>query len=191
MEPENGRHEHPGMSSEGMFDANKVLHIIGIEKGMTLVDAGCADGHLSIAASSMVGKVGQIHSIDIHQPSLENLKEKIDRNGIENIDVHLHDLREGDLLSDETADVVLFSNVLHGFIHNGEMGPVMDWVLRIMKKDGKLAIIEFRKDIDSSGPPVEHRVSSDGLKRIMLKFGLHIKYIFNINQDHYLSIFTG
>ncbi len=66
-------HKHHGKSTRDILDPKIVLSAMGLKQGQTLMDAGCGDGHISLVASSLVGTEGKIFSLDVYQPSLDQL----------------------------------------------------------------------------------------------------------------------
>ncbi|MGA1848888.1 MAG: methyltransferase domain-containing protein, partial [Thermoplasmatota archaeon] len=89
------RHEHHGMTSRGKFDDTAILKLIGVSGGQRFLDAGCADGHFSIAASKLVGEAGHVFSFDIHEPSLKSFREEVSSLGIAHITIANVDVRGG------------------------------------------------------------------------------------------------
>ena len=120
-------HEHSGKSSRIFFKPNKILEPLHLDKSMTLLDAGCGDGYLSVAAAK---KVKKVYAIDIHEESINKLKSK----NIPNIEA-----RVGDFSILPNVDVCLLVNVLHGLIANEE--PI-DELMKIKK----IAVVEFKKN---------------------------------------------
>lgn len=185
-----GRHEHGGLTSRGSFPNREILLEVGVKKGDTFLDAGCGDGHFSITASEIVGPDGLVFSFDKHAYSLDLLNEEIDDKCIENIVVNKVDLTAGVPLKDGSIDVILFSNVLHGFVHNGEMEQVLKWIGKILKPEGRIAVIEFRKEETPMGPPLDHRVSSKELEGIFSELDLKLIRRRDLSEDHDLLIFA-
>ncbi|MGA1822358.1 MAG: class I SAM-dependent methyltransferase [Thermoplasmatota archaeon] len=184
-----GRHEHGGMSSRGSFQNREVLLEAGLRSGAVFLDAGCGDGHFSITASEIVGPDGLVFSFDKHTYSLELLNEEVDDRWIENIVVNRVDLTQGVPLRSGSIDMIFFSNVIHGFVYNGEMESVMKWAGRVLKEKGRIAVIEFRKEETPNGPPVDHRVSSDELMDIFSGLNLKLLKTKEITEDHDLFVF--
>jgi len=185
----NGRHEHHGKSSIGLFDDDSILMKIGLKNGQTFLDGGCADGHFSIAASRLVGDGGRIHSFDVHKPSLDSLRSEITLKGISNIDVHDHDLREKLPLDNLSIDHLFLSNVLHGFAYNKELDVVIFNLIKVLRKDGSLTLIEWDKDNVSRGPPKDHRLSFIEIRDLLEPYGFTSILKENVGSEHVLMSF--
>jgi ubiquinone/menaquinone biosynthesis C-methylase UbiE len=181
------RHEHSGMTSRGDFDPRSVLQMAGVKRGQTIIDAGCGDGHLSMAASEIIGREGFVHALDIHGPSIELLRRSIEEKGYRNICPHMTDMTRGFELPDSSADMVLMSNVLHGLVHNGEDGPVIKEVVRVLRPGGVFVVIEFRKAETGFGPPLSIRIGPDDIAKLLAGKGMGALDTFVISPALYLA----
>lgn len=186
---EGHKHVHGGHTSQGTFDPLMAFNIIGIEKGSNVLDAGCGDGYLSMIASRLVGENGKVYSYDIHESSIFILKKRIEHGRFKNIEAEVQDLLSPLPIDDNSLDLIIFSNVIHGFIVNGEMEKIIELIGSKLKNQGELAIIEFMKKDSSAGPPVEDRCSAKELEEHLSTSGLQLKDTHTLSDDHYLSIF--
>jgi len=184
-----GRHEHLGRTSRGMFDDISVLEKIGVSEGHRFLDAGCADGHFSIAASQLVGASGHVFSYDIHEPSLELFREEVGWREIKNITVENKDVRQDLPVEDGTLDHFFMSNVMHGFVYNGESDQVILNMRRKLKRGGKLSFIEWDKENVERGPPKEHRLSFEEMKEILADKGFRPIFKDMASPQHVLMQF--
>ena len=163
---------------------DKILQDIGVERGSLFVDVGCGTGHFSLPALDIVGKEGKVYALDVSQEMLDSL---IDKSGSPK-GSNLKTLRSREyefLLSAEIADYVLMSSVLHEvdnptrFLEEG---------IRVLKKQGKIIVIEWIKADMDSGPPKEHRISLDETKKIVNDLGLAVIRASNINEKYYMIV---
>lgn len=184
-----GRHEHAGMSSRGDFDGRSVLVKAGLRKGHLMIDAGCGDGHLSLAASEIVGRNGSVHALDVHGPSIDALKSTVREKDLRNIHPGLVDITNGLPFPNGVFDMVLISNVLHGLVHNREETLFLNEVERVLRPGGKFTVIEFRKEVTAKGPPLEVRLSIDDIKGSLKGTDLIENIRMGISSSHYMAIF--
>lgn len=181
-------HKHGGKSSEAILDAKRVLSSIKLSEGDVFMDAGCGDGFISREASKIVGDEGQVLAVDQYSPSLDILREKVREEGIKNLEVVEADLTRTLPLEDETADLCLMANVLHGFLYNEELDQVIPELLRILKTGGRLAIVEFKKIEGTPGPPLSSRITAEDVNSSLETRGFQSIEELEVGPYHYAVI---
>jgi ubiquinone/menaquinone biosynthesis C-methylase UbiE len=179
-------HEHHGKTSRDILSAEEVLEATGLKKGDVFLDAGCGDGFISIEASNRVGNHGNIYALDVYPESIEIVKQEIKDRNLQNIDVILADITDTIPLNESIIDIVLMANVLHGFVASGEVDKVMNNIVRVLKQGGIFAVVEFRKDENSRGPPVNVRISPEVVSQILNAYGFDIVDTYEIGAYHYV-----
>ena len=86
---------------------------VGIRHKHTVLDLGCGTGNYAIPAARVVGKGGKVYAIDKNRKSLDELIQRTEERGLENIEI-ADVSEESDLpLQDESIDVVLLYDVIH------------------------------------------------------------------------------
>lgn len=83
-----------------------------IKEGDIVLDYGCGPGSYTIAAAERVGENGNIFAADIHPLAIEKVKQKAKKLGFKHIETIQTDCDTG--LKDESVDVVICFDVLHG-----------------------------------------------------------------------------
>ncbi|MBC8275885.1 MAG: class I SAM-dependent methyltransferase [Chloroflexi bacterium] len=63
----------------------KLLKAAGLKSGQKVLEVGCGPGFFTIPAAKIVGNEGLIYAVDIHPLAVERVKEKIEREGVENV----------------------------------------------------------------------------------------------------------
>jgi len=182
------KHFHHGRSSREILDPKRVLKTIGLKEGDVFLDAGSGDGYMSIAASSTVGNEGKVYAIDIYEESTEILKEKIKELNIENIIPIVADISENIPINDEIIDLCYMANVLHGFVQNKDVNEVMKEIKRVMKPGGNFAVVEFKKEESSHGPPMHIRITPEEVRKIVESHDLKVKKVEEVGKYHYTVI---
>jgi ubiquinone/menaquinone biosynthesis C-methylase UbiE len=183
------RHTHPGRPSSIFFSLDQVLGKLGIKEGNIILDAGCGDGFISLAASKLVGESGLVFAVDIDQQSIERLIQVARENRIENIDVIKADISKTLPIENRIIDFCLMVNVFHGIVENGETRPVFREMQRILKYDGKLVIVDFKKIESYPGPPISIRLEPEKMEFILREHGFEKGDYFEIGNYHYAMVF--
>ncbi|MBO8142979.1 MAG: class I SAM-dependent methyltransferase [Thermodesulfobacterium sp.] len=185
---EKHKHHHAGKSSRAIISASEVFDLLNLPQGITFLDAGCGDGYFSIEAALKLGLKSIIIAIDIHKESLEKLKQEVKKRKLSNIEIIEADITKKLPLKDKSIDVYFVSNVLHGFDEK-EKEELVKEVKRLLKKDGKFIVIEFKKEPTPVGPPLEIRISEEELKKFLENFGFQFEKSWEVSPYNYLSIF--
>ena len=185
---ESGKHVHHGRSTKEILDPNRVLSAIGLKKGDTFLDAGSGDGYMSLAASKIIGDEGKIYAVDAWEESINTFKEEIKKENIKNIETIVADIIQKIPIADESVDILYMGNVLHGFVENNEVEPVMKEIQRVIKEGGSFAVVEFKKIENSPGPPLHVRITPEEVEEIVKPYGFIVKEVEDVGTYHYAVI---
>ncbi|ADZ08949.1 Methyltransferase type 11 [Methanobacterium lacus] len=180
-------HRHHGKTSRDILGAEEILDVINLKSGDKFLDAGCGDGYVSIEASKLVGSNGKIFALDVYPESIEGVAKEVKEKGIENLEPILADVTDSIPLDDDSVDAVLMSNVLHGF-GDEELETVLKNINRVIKKDGKFAVVEFRKVQGERGPPFDVRLHPSDVSQILSKHGYKVVKSQEIATLHYIVV---
>ena len=161
------------------------------------MDAGCGDGYISKRAIEKYLLDGKVYAVDFFDESISELKEYVEKNNISNlIPIEADIAKTIPGVDDGSVDVVLMLNVFHGFSEPGQREDVIDELKRIIKPDGRIAIMEFKPIEMTWGPPRDIRISHAELEKTFNEYGLKKTHLtVDIGQDigeaksHYLIIF--
>ena len=190
-------HKHHAKSSINFLDSDEILEKLDLNGDEVFMDAGCGDGHIAIKALKDYLPDGMAYAVDNYDISINELEEYKQENGLENLINILADITQDiPQIEDDAIDMIFMLNVVHGFKAAGNMDDVIEKLLRILKTDGKIAIVEFRPIEWTFGPPLEIKYAPDELEEIFNNHGFKKVYL---NEDlgqegleeksHYLIIF--
>jgi ubiquinone/menaquinone biosynthesis C-methylase UbiE len=185
------RHIHPGRPSSIFFTPDQVLGKLGIKEGDIILDAGCGDGFISLAASELVGESGLVFAVDLDPHSIDKVIQMARKKRIENIDVINADISRTLSIENRIIDLCLMVNVFHGIEENGETRAVMREMKRILKYDGKIVIVDFKKIESFPGPPVSTRLEPKRMESVLREHGFEKKDYFEIGKYHYAMVFRN
>ena len=196
MMPENGHRAH-GFSSAFFLDSDEILKELDLKGNETFMDAGCGDGHIAIKVIEEYLPDGHVYAVDVYDASIEDMETYKKENNIENLTNIEADITEGiPGVDDESIDVVLLVNVFHGFKASRKLDEAVDELARIIKKDGKIAIMDYKAWDVPKGPPTQMRSSPEDLEKLFAGHGLKMTYLNEeIGEDipegksHYLIMF--
>lgn len=179
-------HVHHSKSTKDILSADKVLSAAGLKSGDVFLDAGCGDGYISIAASPLVGGEGKVYAIDVYPESIEIVKKDVQKKGIKNLEAIIADLTSEIPLIDDSVDLCVMANVLHGFVENGELDKVLPEIKRVIKLGGIFSVVEFKKIEGLQGPPFEVRLNPQDVENVLIKYGFEVTETVEVGKYHYL-----
>jgi len=129
-----------------------ILNAVNIKPDSVVADLGCGSGYFTVP---LAAKAKKVYGIDVQKEMIDYLREKIRKLKIKNVTLIVSKPSEIPL-ENESIDVLLSVNTLHEFDNRKRM---IDEMKRVVKKGGRLLIVDFMKKDTGFGPPVTIRVS--------------------------------
>ncbi|MDO5823080.1 class I SAM-dependent methyltransferase [Methanobrevibacter sp.] len=192
----NGHRAH-GFSSVHFLDSDEIISELNLKGDETFMDAGCGDGHIAIKVLDDYLPNGTVYAVDVYDASIEDMETYKNENNVENLINIEADIPKGiPGVEDESVDVVLMVNVFHGFKASRTADDAIDEFARIIKRDGKIAIMDYKAWDVPKGPPTAFRSHPSELEELFAKHGLKMTYLNEeIGEDipegksHYFIVF--
>jgi len=157
-------HRGRGPSSFWMHEPDVIFHELDLKPGDVFLDLGCGTGDYSICAAEEVGESGIVYAVDLQQDLIYSLIKKADTIGLGNIKGVTSSISEPLPFEDESVDVCLISTVLHS-IDLEKYGEILfREIHRLLKPEGRLFVIECKKEEMQFGPPLHMRLSPEDLE---------------------------
>jgi len=139
---------------EGALDA------IGVPQGSTVAEIGAGVGYVVLKLSKRVGPTGKVFANDIQPGMLSRLRENTTRLGIRNVTNVLGEI-DDPKLPDNRMDLIMMVDVYHEL---SEPQKMLRGVRSALKPNGRLVLLEYRKE-DPKIPILEdHKMSVAGVK---------------------------
>jgi ubiquinone/menaquinone biosynthesis C-methylase UbiE len=178
-----------GRGSFWMHDPEIVFGALSLNEGDAFLDMGCGPGDYSIRASEIVGDSGIVYALDRWQDVIDDLAEKAGSRGLGNIRAIVSDITEHLPVSDESVDLCFISTVLHSLDLADVEKSLFSEIHRVLKRGGRLAIIECKKEEQQFGPPLSMRLSPEEIERSAVRYGFEKVGLVDLGFN-YLIIFT-
>ncbi|MHB1150723.1 MAG: class I SAM-dependent methyltransferase [Eubacteriales bacterium] len=144
-----------------VLPAGSVLEKLGLTAMDIVADIGCGIGYFTIPAAVIVN-INMVYALDTSEEMLADVEVKAKAARVSNIITVRTD--EYDLkLPEESVSFALLVNVLH------EVDNKQKFLLeikRILKQNGSIAIVEWKKEDMETGPSVSHRIGTEELKEL-------------------------
>jgi ubiquinone/menaquinone biosynthesis C-methylase UbiE len=139
---------------------NNILKEVEIKPGFHVLDYGCGPGSYSIAAAKLVSESGKVYALDIHPLAIKKVQNTAFKKKLTNIETILSDCATG--LPDESIDVVLLYDILHGL---GKTHEILAELHRVLKPDGILSLSDHHiKEED-----ITSKITEPGLFKLARK----------------------
>ncbi len=163
----------------GKVTPERLLRSLGLKEGDTLADVGCGPGFFTIPAARIVGPEGTVYAIDTQQEMLESLKERNPPPNVVPVKSGEHSMP----IEGGSADMALAAYVLH---EAEDKALFLSEVKRILRKGGKAVIIDWKKQSEEHGPPVEERITEGEAEGFLAGAGFSRMETASLNESHYL-----
>jgi ubiquinone/menaquinone biosynthesis C-methylase UbiE len=173
-----------------LIDVNLLFERAKIEEKMKVADLGCgSSGHFVFPGAKIVGKKGIMYAVDILRTALEAINKRARVENLPNIKTVWSDLEIFGATKIEAGslDVGLLINTLY---QSHKRAEILRESIRLLKKNGKLVIVEWKNIAAPFGPPAEERVKKDLVENAAKKFGLRPDDEFEAGPYHYGLIYT-
>ncbi|MEB3102433.1 class I SAM-dependent methyltransferase [Ferviditalea candida] len=161
----------------------QILGLLKLNETDIILDLGAGSGYFTIPAAQLTK--GQVYALEVEKRMLEALRERVDAEGLSNVE-----LVEGAIeeipLQDGLADHVIASLVLH------EVEPLskgLKEIQRMLKPGGNCLCLEWEKKETPQGPPLHHRIHSDEMKQAVEQAGFTVESVTFPTDSHYILIF--
>ena len=179
-----------GKSSFGLIDTAKFFRELDLKEGVTFLDVACGWGSYSLAASDIVGKEGRVYAVDLWEEGILNLRKEAASKGNRNLEAFVSDVSQNIPIENACVDVCLMATVLHDLVGDKVDQQAMKEVARVVKSEGILVIVEYKKKEGPPGPPKPVRLSPQEVDTLVSAFGFRQKHLTEIGDNHYMQIFT-
>lgn len=168
-----------------LFDINKILSKISLEEGQQVADLGCGNfGFFVFPLARLVGIKGKVYAVDILKSVLDQIKKEAKTRNLPQITPvwsNLEIFKETKIPSNG-LDTALIINVLN---QSDKRIDFLREAVRLLKRGGKLLIIDWQIGDTPFGPPVTRRVNPENIKAAAPKIGLVLQEEFDAGNYHY------
>ncbi len=149
------------------------IDLLNLRQGMVVADVGAGVGYFVEPIAKRVGPTGLVYANDIQPAMLELLKERMSRAGLRNYHTVLG-AEDDPRLPSGAIDLILLVDVYHEFSRPQEM---LQKMRQALKPDGRLVLLEYRKE--DPGIPIrrEHKMSVAEVKAEVEPEGFQLKTV--------------
>lgn len=149
------RFESPGRE---VYDlADEIVDALQLKPGMQVADIGAGTGLFTRRFAKQLGDNGKVYAIDISNEFIRNIVNQAKQSGLKNIQ-GIVNTDKSITLGANTVDLAFLCDTYHHFEYPRAM---LQSIRKALKKNGRLVVIDFRKDPQVSSRWVMGHVRAD------------------------------
>lgn len=175
----------PDIKKSLLFDIEKIISKIKLTEGSSVADLGCGNfGFFVWPLAKVVGRNGKVYAVDILKDGLNEIHRRALKENYPQIKTIWSNLEifKATKIETNSLDAVILVNVLHQMEKKSE---ALRESLRLLKRGGKILIVEWGNNESPFGPKPEKRVRLESLRLAAEKLNLEIKEEFLAGPYHY------
>lgn len=155
-----------------------VLREAGLKSGGSFADIGCGPGFFTLPAAHIVGEKGVVYAIDTEEKMLDRLRERMPPSNV----MLIKSTESSFSVKGSAVDMAFLGYMLH----EAEDRPrFLKEVKRIVKDEGSVVIIDWKKIREEKGPPLEERLTEDEVVCLLKAAGFEEVKAVSFNESHY------
>ena len=136
-------------------EPDRALDALGTLSGLSVADVGAGSGYFTVRLASRVGSKGRVYANDLQPEMLKMLAARLSRERISNVTLVQGGV-DNPRLPANAIDLILMVDVYHEFSEPQKMLGAMRAAL---KPDGRLVLLEYRKEDPDVPIRFEHKMS--------------------------------
>jgi ubiquinone/menaquinone biosynthesis C-methylase UbiE len=175
--PEREREEEP----------SRAIEALDLRQGMTVADIGAGSGYYTVRMARKVGPGGRVYATDIQAGMLSIVQRRAAREQLQNIEPVLG-APDDPRLPPGSLDLALMVDVYH------ELSQPQAFVRRLreaLKPDGRLVLIEYRKEDPRVPIKEEHKMSVAQVRQELSADGYAIDRVIDVLPWQHIIVLKG
>jgi ubiquinone/menaquinone biosynthesis C-methylase UbiE len=165
---------------------SRAIKALKIQPGQVVADIGAGSGYYTVRLARAVGESGRVFATDIQPAMLELLRGNVAKAGLDNVTTVLG-APDDPRLPAATVDLALMVDVYH------ELAAPQAFLRRLrpaLKKDGRLVLLEFRKE-DRRIPILEvHKMSVAEVRQELAPEGHRLVEVLDVLPWQHILVLT-
>jgi ubiquinone/menaquinone biosynthesis C-methylase UbiE len=168
-------------------DPDRMLAALDIPKGSVVADIGAGVGYHVWRLAEIVGPTGKVIGEDIQPGMIELMKKNIETRKLRNVEIILG-TPDDPKLPQAALDLVLMVDVYHEF---SDPIPMMRHIQRAMKPNGRVVLVEFRKEDPNVPIQPLHKMSVQDVRLELEPLGFKFQQALEFLPWQHILIFSN
>ena len=166
-------------------EPEKAIAALEIHQGAVVADIGAGVGYFTMRLADVVGPTGKVYANDIQPEMIRMLKKNMQERGLTNVEPVLGKI-DDPRLPRAAIDLALLVDVYHEF---SEPQKMLDRIRESLKPDGRLVLLEYRKEDPKVPIRPEHKMSIAEVKAEVEPEGYKMDKVLEILPRQHILIF--
>jgi len=167
-------------------EPDRALDVLKIAKGAVVADVGAGSGYMTAKLASRVGPAGKVYAVDIQPEMLRLLGLRLKQQNIVNVEPVQGEVNDPRLPA-ATLDLELMVDVYHEF---SEPQTMLRHLRAALKPDGRLVLLEYRKEDPSIPIRPDHKMSVSEAKQELEAEGFTLSQVNESLPRQHILVFT-
>ncbi|HZT76602.1 MAG TPA: class I SAM-dependent methyltransferase [Vicinamibacterales bacterium] len=167
-------------------EPDTALDVLKIARGSTVADIGAGSGYMTMRLAARVGPAGRVYANDVQPEMLQILQRRVERAHVANV-VLVEGALDDPRLPASTLDLELMVDVYHELSRPQEM---LRGLRSALKPDGRLVLLEYRKEDPSIPIKPDHKMSVKEAKLEVEAEGFALAQVDETLPRQHILIFT-
>lgn len=165
----------------------ELVAALDLRPGMTVADLGAGTGYFSRHLSAAVGDTGTVLAVDTEPNLVARLRERAEQEHTANVTPLLASF-DDPRLPRGTVDLVLIVDTYH---HLDARLGYLERLRRVLKRGGRVAVVDWQAGDIPVGPPREHKLSRDEVVGEMRAAGYRLVAEPKVLPYQYVLVFAA
>ena len=164
---------------------HEVITALKLKPGEVIADIGAGSGYFTFRLAHPVGDTGRVYAVDVSPDMIVHLNRRIRDLQVKNV-VTILAAPDDPLLADASVDRFLICDTWH---HIENHSRYLALLKKMLKADGQVVMIDFKKAQTPVGPPMEMRIDRADLVKEMETNGFRLAAEHTFLPHQYFLVF--
>jgi predicted methyltransferase len=177
--------ELEGPDREEWQQPERIMDALAIADGARVADIGAGGGWFTVRLARRVGPNGRVFAEDIQRQMIDSIDRRVLREGLRNVETVTGTSIDPKLPGN--LDAVL---IVDTYPQLDDPVTMLRHVAKALGPNGRLGIVDFKKDKLGPGPAMDERMDPDVIIRDAVRAGLRLHAHETFLRYQYLLVFT-
>jgi ubiquinone/menaquinone biosynthesis C-methylase UbiE len=166
-------------------EPDRIMDALGIADGARVADVGAGGGWFTVRLARRVGPNGRVYAEDIQHQMIESIERRMQRENLRNVETKLGTPTDPRLPGNLNAVLIVDT-----YPQLDEPVVMLKHLAAALAPNGRVGIVDFRKDVFGPGPAMNERLEPEAIIRDATRAGLRLYAHHTFLRYQYLLVFT-